>query len=554
MRVTLPLLSLLVLPLTAFALTIQPATLFLDVRSSSPEAAGIHLLAADGIVNGYSDGRFGPTRQINRAEFLKIAMKSASTISSEFAPETCFPDVKSDDWFSLFVCTAKAKGVVRGRPDGLFHPEQPVQYDEALKILTLVFNYTIPALTSGDWAEPYYRAAATKSVDLPITIRFDTPLTRGLAARLAAAFLAESAGQLPALRLAEAGQYSRSSETSSSSSSSSEASLAPTAPTVLAQPPPPSSASLFTLPSVSHFLVLGQRSDAIANLSITSRGETARLVSAQVKLFSEVTALDTLELVNALDGTVVMTLPRRTTTDLSDYKMTYEAQIDLADQLRIPADKPLQLVLRAKIRSIDNNGASEQFLQVRTFSVTTYGETTQNTINHPAVAPFPAHQTSFGRIVGVQRVSPERSTILSGTGSSVSTFSFSGSVLAGKSLTIEHVAFQMLKTGGVTVSNWRIRPQGSQMSIPCTVSQTDGSVLTCTNLGSIGTLGASSLVLEVLADIAVFPSTTSASLEIDLASGGSPSSFGSVQWTDQSGHFRWIEGPSPPTKGTKWQP
>ncbi len=560
----LALLSFLAVPVLAFALTIEPGNLYKDVRSSSPEATGINMLTREGIVQGYGNGLFGFSRQINRAEFLKIAMQpyiSAGTDAfsgyswyrnGKVGEMGCFPDVTLAAWFGQYVCEAYDAGFVRGNPDGLFHPERTVNYAEALKMLTLIFGYDIPSLPSGDWPEPYYRAAAEREVDLPITIRFDTPLTRALAARLIAAFLAESKGQLPELRLAEAGQYlPHSSEASSSSENSSSSSLSSSSPSSSLSSSSPT--SLFTLPPVSHFLILGKPSDAVAEITLRSAGETSRIASAQVKLFSEVTALDTLELVNAKTGESVAVLRRRTTTDIPDYKLTYEVQIPLDLQPPVPADTDISLALRANIRSVDTNGSSDQLLQLRTFSVTMHGNTSNETKNVPVPAPFPKHQTSFGRITSVKRTTPVSAPIVSGTGILVSAFSISGEVIATKSLAVEHISLSLLRTGKFTVQHWFLRRSDTAQMIPCTMSQ-DAPVINCPNLGSMGILqGTSPLLLEVRADVFVPSGTTDNTLQVDLDRAGSPEMSGSIEWTDGSGHFKWVEGESPIARGTRWQ-
>lgn len=559
---TLSFATLVAVPSVAFALTIQPANLYPDVRASNPESAGIHMLSREGIVQGYGSGFFGTSRQINRAEFLKTAMKALAlhpdvSLHPEFdTPEIgeptdpfCFDDVRIGDWFSPAVCYAFSAGIVKGNPDGLFHPERTVSYGEALKMLTLAFGYDVQPVWASHWAEAYYRAAASKHVDLPVTITLDTPLTRGLAARLIAAFVAESEGQLQELRYAEAGVYSSSSSSSSASSVSSSSSSVSSS---VVSSSSSSSAALFTLPPVSHFLVAGQRSDAIASLTLHSTGAAANIVAAQVKLFSEVTSVEVLELVRADNGSLVATLNRRTTTDITDYKLTYEAQIPLGQQ-QIPADTDVPLVLRAKIRSAENNGASDQLLQVRTFNVTFHSVASDQTTNVPGVAPFPKHQTSFGKMMGVKRVSPVSSPIVSGTGLVLSAFSFSGTAIAGRSLALDELVFSLLKTGSVSVTGWSIGIAGSAASLPCSLSQ-DSLMLTCSNLSSLATLSPSlPLTLEIRANVFVPKNSTDSMLELGLANPGTPENLGSVRWTDQSGHFRWIESSSPIARGTRWQ-
>ena len=106
---TSPLLVLgLLVPVVALALEISPATFYSDVRPSSPDAAGINLLTRAGAVQGVAVGRFAPSRPVNRAEFLKMALLSMPTDKRPLLlPGDCFPDVHTEDWFSEYVCTAK---------------------------------------------------------------------------------------------------------------------------------------------------------------------------------------------------------------------------------------------------------------------------------------------------------------------------------------------------------------------------------------------------------------------------------------------------------------
>ena len=543
-------------PSITFALSIEPRSYYTDVRQNSVEKAGIDLLTSEGIVQGYDANHFLPTRQINRAEFLKITLPlyirdhhsgDPSGYPWQFkdslTENRCFPDVTLDDWFGMYVCEAKTLGFVNGYSDGYFHPERTVSYGEALKILTTMFDYTIPQLASSDWAVPYYRAASDRGVDLPMTIRFDTSLTRGRAARLAAAFLAESEGQLVALRMAEAGQYgvqqsSVSSSAISSSSSSVTSSSSSSSSSV-------ASSALFTLPPVSHFLVVGQTSDAVASMTIKSTGETAKIVTAQVKLFNEATAISSLELVRADTGAPVATLQRKITTDTLDYKLTYEVQLPLESQVPIPADIDVPLVLRAVVRDINNAGASDQLLHVRTFTLTTRGDTTNTTYNYAAQGPFPKHQTSFGRITKVQSLLPATQALQAGTGMLIASFSVSGSSISGKSLLIEQMIFSVLQEGAVSVDQWQLNRTQSTVSAPCSINQ-DGTVLSCLNVHTLGTLEKStSNVFELRANVRVSSGQVPPRVQVTLSNPGTPEDLGSVQWTDESGYFRWIEGKNP---------
>lgn len=552
------LITALLVPLTALAIEIQPADFYSDVRAGSSEAAGINLLTREGILQGYGDRHFGPSRLVNRAEFLKIAiLSSPDGYEPDGSGQGCFPDVKGDMWFAPYVCAAKAAGIVSGNANPklpqdqwTFNPADTVTYDAALKMLILLYRHPIPDVAGDDWAEPYYQAAVNKGVDLPIRITFDTPMTRGMAARLAGAFIAENAGKLAEYRLAEAGKYNVASSSSSSVSSSSSSSSS----SVTSSSSSSSSvAPLFTLPAVSHFLVVGSTTDAIASGVLRSSGESSKVQLVQVKLFNEVRSLERLELVTE-NGQLIASLLRRVTTDTPDYKQTFEAQVQPENQFTLPQDTDVRVVLRAVVRTVENAGFSDELLQVRTISVTTKGDATNQTINVPISGPFVKHQTSFGRLFDITRVSPATAPLVSGTGVVIGSYSFNSSAIAGKNLKLRQLVFSLAKSGSATVNNWMLVNRASGASVPCTTNEQFMTV-TCLALDqAVGLMSVGTpFVLDLKATVFLGTGSQGSIVETSLATAGSPESLGSIEWTDESGIFRWVEGPSPIVTGTRLQ-
>lgn len=96
------------------------------------------------IVEGYPDGTFRPHNPINRAEALKILLRSAnaSRILAEFGDDAFtlrqFPDVPETSWFAPFVAQAQLLGLIEGYPDGTFRPGQWITRAEAAKIISLL--------------------------------------------------------------------------------------------------------------------------------------------------------------------------------------------------------------------------------------------------------------------------------------------------------------------------------------------------------------------------------------------------------------------------------
>ncbi len=561
--------AILVIPTTVLALDIQPGSPYIDVKAGSKEAPAINLLTRAGVVQGIGEGRFGPSRLVNRAEFLKMAMSLYLQAhdnpfsgysyykNGKVTQDGCFPDVRLSDWFGEYVCEAYDAGFVQGNPDGLFHPSRTVQYDEALKMMTLIFGYEIPSVQGKDWVEPYYQSAVARKVDLPIRIRFNSPLTRAYAARLIAAFKAEADGELQNLRFAESNRFDLISSVSSSSSSSTSSSSSSTSSSQSSSPSSSLSSSsssapmgLFTLPLRSHFLLVGAPSDAIADITIPAQSERTFVAIAQVKLFAEARSLQNLELVTD-DGKVVATLLRKVTTDTDDYKLTFDAQIPIENQFALAKDMSHHLVLRATVRTQENGGFSEELVQVRTLTVTLRGETTNTTHIFPSLGGFPKHQTSFGRIAEVRTTPLPTTELRAGTGMLLGSIVLKPQATAGKSIALDALVFTYQKTGSFTFTS-PIVVSGTKKST-CTINDLERTI-SCPLLASqFGPIASEGLPIEIRANIVLPAGSKDNSMQVSLPSAGSPEALGSIHWTDGTANFRWVDLESPLLTGNRLQ-
>ncbi|MBU0486791.1 MAG: S-layer homology domain-containing protein [Bacteroidetes bacterium] len=68
----------------------------------------------------------------------------------------CFPDTKKDDWYSKYVCHAKSIGYIDGYPDGTFGPSNNINIVEAMKIVFEARDYEgINQQDDGTWYNKY---------------------------------------------------------------------------------------------------------------------------------------------------------------------------------------------------------------------------------------------------------------------------------------------------------------------------------------------------------------------------------------------------------------
>ncbi len=133
---------------------------FKDVNPENPFFYAINFVAKEEIVSGYSEGDFQPDKEINRAEFTKILVKTkfAKELEEFEFIESCFPDFEMDVWFAKFVCFAKANDILGGYPNGEFKPANPVNLAEAITILVKTFGFSVEQ-AEGEWFTPFLEKA-----------------------------------------------------------------------------------------------------------------------------------------------------------------------------------------------------------------------------------------------------------------------------------------------------------------------------------------------------------------------------------------------------------
>lgn len=164
---------------------------FPDVAKNHPHAEAIEYIQSTKIVSGYPDGSYRPDQAINRAEFTKIIegsipeAENGVMVCNAIEPTDAFSDVKTQEWFWLYVCMAKGRNLIGGYPDGTFGPANPINIAEAAKILYNAKHVddrgivTEGAISEVPWYAPYMRYLRENDA-LPASILSnDQFITRG---------------------------------------------------------------------------------------------------------------------------------------------------------------------------------------------------------------------------------------------------------------------------------------------------------------------------------------------------------------------------------------
>ena len=543
---------LLTLPAAALALDYQHAgDGYTDAsRFSAAERAAISVLTDVDAVSGNPDGSFAPGRTLNRAEFTKIALLSSGLHVTDDDAKRCFPDVPADAWFSPYVCRAKDDGVVEGNPDGLFHPERPVNYAEATKILAELFDLDLPEPPENErwaWYRAYMLAAEEKGVGLPSSIEPDHELTRGQMARLAAAFVAEAEGELDAYRAAERGDFDAGSS-SSSSSSSSVSSSSTVSSSVPSSSSSSSSSKVSLLPAKNSFLLAGTRTPLILGGTTASAEEASYLRRVALTLRREVNSIDKVYFVEE-DGDVIAELLPATSDNNDNRK--WEVFVTGASH-QFPANAPTKVGIAFQLKPKDGGGSSNELVEVETFSMQGEGVTSGNTKYLFLDSQlYPQHQTAFGRITTAKSVLPSSGTLEAGTQRRVASVQFSADTATGGQVYVKGVDF-LMTTADLTISNFKIGDAATNMLADCGVEKDAETHVVCSQIPEgRAYVDDDGLVLNLYADVSL-PAPVDGRLNLILEGRGKIGQAGSFQWFDQSGIFNWIEEGVPFGGNVSW--
>lgn len=146
---------------------VNPHT-FSDVDSTNVE---ILYLAEIGLVQGRPDRTVDSQGALNRAEALTLLARLFE-LDPVYDPECTFSDIESDVWYAGYVSTMCNAGMVNGYPDGTFRATNQLNRAEAVKLLVTglgfnpepPFNNLPPDVPSDTWYAPYVDYAVEHNI------------------------------------------------------------------------------------------------------------------------------------------------------------------------------------------------------------------------------------------------------------------------------------------------------------------------------------------------------------------------------------------------------
>ncbi len=305
------------------------------------------------------------------------------------------------------------------------------------------------------------------------------------------------------------------------------------------------------LPARSHFLLLGQLSQPIANATYTNSLEAVRVNSITVTLKRKITSIDSLEIVDQ-NGVDIGRLPLDEVYDLND--MTYRKTFSGSGVYTIPKGAERTLAVEARLKPRGDGGISGELVQVDTIQLVAEGEWSQQLVGvAQSNFVFPQHQTTQGNILSVTSAMATSGSLPVGPAQMLAAFTLSGMAVSGApSPQVQNLDFQVNKSSAVTVTNWQLGTQNSSDRIPCFVNDTTVSCLTIP--ADMGTVDVTQpRTLQLFGDVAVDQGATDRMLQVHLSDSGTIGMNGAVRWTDGSTYFTWTELQSPLANGPLWK-
>lgn len=92
------------------------------------------------IISGLGGNSFMPDQDITRAEFASIVVKALGLKPEDNT--SSYTDVKTSDWYSGAIETARAYKLISGYADGSFHPEEKITREQAMTIIAKAMELT----------------------------------------------------------------------------------------------------------------------------------------------------------------------------------------------------------------------------------------------------------------------------------------------------------------------------------------------------------------------------------------------------------------------------
>ena len=150
----------------AMMLSMGSAFAYSDVEAGTTVSEAVGILSNLEILTGFEDGTFRPDETVTRAQMAAIIcrMLGYEDQAQSSMGSTVFADVAADHWASGYVNVAQAQGIINGYGDGNFGPEDKVTYEQAIKMIVASLGYDLAAARKGGYPTGYLAIASAEGI------------------------------------------------------------------------------------------------------------------------------------------------------------------------------------------------------------------------------------------------------------------------------------------------------------------------------------------------------------------------------------------------------
>ena len=161
---------------------------FTDSADIKVDAEVVDTLVALGVVNGYDDGSFKPNGTVTRAEMAKMiyVLRTGKSDASAYNDDkTSFTDINGH-WARGYIKYCQSLGIIAGKSNTKFVPNEKVSAQEAAKMLlvTLGYNAQKAGLVGTGWASKTNALADENGLLEDVNTSFTSACPRQHAAQL----------------------------------------------------------------------------------------------------------------------------------------------------------------------------------------------------------------------------------------------------------------------------------------------------------------------------------------------------------------------------------
>jgi hypothetical protein len=169
------------LTLAIGSLIVSPAfaeSSFPDVDEHEEYAEAVEYLNDIGIMQGDTNGNFNPNSTVTRAQMAAIICRMLDETENLTTDDSRFTDVPTSHWANGYIVKAASLGIISGYQDGSFKPNDPVTYEQAVKMVVSAAGFSAEAAENGGYPDGFLAVADNNGFLTSISSEKGTPFTR----------------------------------------------------------------------------------------------------------------------------------------------------------------------------------------------------------------------------------------------------------------------------------------------------------------------------------------------------------------------------------------